>query len=61
MIGLQIYTVRQLIADPQGCESTLRRVKEMGYECVQLAGDIDTIERAAATCAAPDTAALTAE
>ncbi|MBE6691386.1 MAG: sugar phosphate isomerase/epimerase [Ruminococcaceae bacterium] len=52
MIGLQIYTVRQLIADPQGCESTLRRVKEMGYECVQLAGDIDTIERAAAACAA---------
>ena len=52
MIGLQVYTVRKRMTDQQSCEQTLRRVQEMGYDCVQLAGDIDTIERDAAVCAA---------
>ena len=52
MIGLQLYTVRKLTTDAKGCEDALRRIKEMGYDCVQLAGDIDTVERTAAACVA---------
>ena len=51
MIGLQLYTVRHLTKDTPSCEQTIARIAEMGYECVQLAGDIDTVERTA-TCSA---------
>lgn len=51
MIGLQLYTVRKLTTDLESCRKTLRLIRETGYECVQLAGDIETIERTAAVCA----------
>ena len=44
MLGLQIYTVRSRTSSKEGCEQTLRKLKEIGYDCIQLAGGIDSIE-----------------
>lgn len=44
MLGLQLYTVRKNITDETSALNTLTAVKNMGYECVQLAGSIETVE-----------------
>ena len=44
MLGLQLYTIRNTITDKVSAENALAKIKDMGYECVQLAGDISTIE-----------------
>ena len=44
MLGLQLYTVRQKITDASSALATLKAVKALGYECVQLAGSIETVE-----------------
>ncbi len=38
MIGIQLYTVRELLEDEEACEKTVAALGEMGYECVQLFG-----------------------
>ena len=43
MLGLQLYTVRSTIKDEASAISVLTEVKQMGYECVQLAGRMDMI------------------
>ena len=50
MIGLQLYTVRALTGDEEGARKTVRALKQMGYECVQLAGGIEDVERTANAC-----------
>ncbi len=50
MRGLQLYTVRDIIKDATSAEATVKKVKEMGYECAQVAGDIKTIEVTANAC-----------
>lgn len=47
MLGLQLYTVRNNMTDESSAVFTLTEIKKMGYECVQLAGSIDTLELAA--------------
>lgn len=44
MLGLQLYTVRQKITDASSALATLKEVKSLGYQCVQLAGSIETVE-----------------
>ena len=44
MLGLQLYTVRQKITDASSALATLKAVKKLGYECVQLAGSLETVE-----------------
>jgi len=44
MLGLQLYTVRHKMSDAASAVDTLTKIKEMGYECVQLAGYMDTVE-----------------
>lgn len=44
MIGIQLYTVRDLLVDKEGCERTIAALAEMGYECIQLAGGSASIE-----------------
>ena len=43
MLGLQLYTVRNIIKDESSAVAVIGEVKKMGYECVQVAGDMDTI------------------
>jgi sugar phosphate isomerase/epimerase len=47
MLGLQLYTVRSLTETDAACTAALRTVRDVGYECVQLAGKIETVERTA--------------
>lgn len=51
MKGLQIYTVRSLIKDKSSALETVKKIAEMGYECLQLAGSMEVIENTAAACA----------
>ncbi len=51
MKGLQLYTVRDLMTDTASAENTIKKIAEMGYETVQLAGTIEDIERTADVCA----------
>lgn len=44
MLGLQLYTVRQKTKDEESALAALTEIKNMGYECVQLAGSVETIE-----------------
>lgn len=44
MLGLQLYTVRHKMNDECSAFETLRKIKKIGYECVQLAGSLGTIE-----------------
>ncbi|MBE6541578.1 MAG: sugar phosphate isomerase/epimerase [Ruminococcaceae bacterium] len=39
MLGLQLYTVRKKITDSSSAAYVLQKVRDMGYEAVQLAGD----------------------
>ena len=43
MIGLQLYTVRGKMKDSESAYKTMLAVKDMGYECVQLAGTLDVL------------------
>ncbi|MBQ9773720.1 MAG: sugar phosphate isomerase/epimerase [Clostridia bacterium] len=38
-LGLQLYTVRDLLLDPDYADLTFRRLRELGYTEVQLAGN----------------------
>lgn len=50
MLGLQLYTVRHKMSDKEGIRDTLLKVKEIGYECVQLASSIENMEITAKVC-----------
>ncbi len=50
MLGLQLYTVRGLAKTETDSERTLSELQKIGYQCVQLAGDIETVELTAAVC-----------
>lgn len=45
-IGLQMYTLREKMTDPASIRATMRRVKAIGYETVQLAGSLDSMAEA---------------
>lgn len=47
MIGLQTYTVRSIMTDKESYESTMKKIRSIGYECVQLAGKVDSLKMAA--------------
>ncbi len=47
MIGIQLYTVRKLMTELESSRKTVRALKDLGYECAQLAGNIDTVEMTA--------------
>jgi sugar phosphate isomerase/epimerase len=38
MIGIQLYTVRDLLTCEDACDKTIAALGEMGYECIQLFG-----------------------
>jgi sugar phosphate isomerase/epimerase len=46
-IGVQLYTVREYLKDEKGIETSLKRIKEIGYDMIQLSGlgpcDIDKL------------------
>ena len=44
MLVIQLYTVRDQIEDMASALEVLTKLKAMGYECVQLAGDLATIQ-----------------
>ena len=50
MLGLQLYTVRHKIKDAASAEDVLTKIKEFGYECVQLASSIENMEFTAEIC-----------
>ncbi len=37
-IGIQLFSVRKCLETPEQMDETFKRVKEMGYQCVQLSG-----------------------
>ena len=43
MLGIQIYTVRDLITDEASAIQTIKELQNIGYEAIQLAGGIDTV------------------
>ena len=47
MIALQLYTVRDLLTDAESTRATLLRIKEIGYEGVQLAGAVSEVRAVA--------------
>ncbi len=44
-LGVQLYTVRSLLEQPEQIAPTLAKIKEMGYDTVQLAGSARSVER----------------
>ena len=50
MLGLQLYTVRHKMTDRESIRDTLMKIKEMGYECVQLASSVENMEITAKVC-----------
>ncbi len=48
MIALQLYTVRTLLEDVESAKRTLRRIKEIGYEGVQLACAVSEVRKLSA-------------
>lgn len=44
MIGIQLYTVRNQLTTPSDALNTLKKIKDIGYDAVQLFGGIETIE-----------------
>lgn len=46
-IGLQLYTVRDLLATDEEIERTLATIKEIGYDSVQFYGDLEFLEKCA--------------
>lgn len=49
-IGLQTYTIRDKMGTPEQCCETLRAVRGMGYDFVQLFGRFPRIEQEANAC-----------
>ena len=49
-IGAQLYTVRSLLKTNNETEHTLRGIKEIGYNSVQLFGSIELMEACAKHC-----------
>jgi len=47
MIGLQLYTIRSLTMENESCTDAIAAVRDIGYGCVQLAGNLETVERTA--------------
>ena len=50
MLGLQTYTVRDKIQDRESAFSLMRAIKDIGYECVQLAGNAVTLKNCMDAC-----------
>ena len=50
MLGIQLYTVRDKMLDRSSLRETLVRIKQIGYECVQLAGSVEKMEITANVC-----------
>ena len=50
MIGIQLYTVRDKMLDRSSIRDTLVRIKQIGYECVQLASSVEKMEITANVC-----------
>ena len=50
MLGIQLYTVRDKMLDRSSIRDTLVRIKQIGYECVQLASSVEKMEIAANVC-----------
>ena len=46
-LGAQLYTVRSRLQSEQEIEQTLKEIKEIGYDSVQLFGSIELIENCA--------------
>ena len=46
-IGAQLYTVRELLNSEEDIRNTLREIKDIGYDCVQLFGSAKLAERCA--------------
>ena len=44
-IGLQMYTLRNVMNTVAEMEQAVARVKEIGYDCVQLAGSLEQMEQ----------------
>lgn len=49
-IGAQLYTVRALLDTDDGILDVLRKIKEIGYDSVQLFGSVELIEKCAKCC-----------
>lgn len=43
-IGVQLYTVRELLTTADGIKTTLKAIKDIGYDSVQLFGSIELLE-----------------
>ena len=52
MIALQLYTVRELLKDEESVRKTLSRIKQIGYEGVQLACAVPDVRMIAQTATA---------
>ena len=50
MLGIQLYTVRHKMTDRENTYDTLTALKEMGYECVQLASSVENMMMTAEIC-----------
>ena len=50
MLGIQLYTVRDKMSDKNSIRDTLIQIKQIGYECVQLAGSIEKMKITAEIC-----------
>lgn len=50
MLGIQLYTVRHKMTDREGIYDTLTKLKDMGYECVQLASSVENMMMTAEVC-----------
>lgn len=50
MLGIQLYTIRDKMSDRESIRSALLKIKEIGYECVQLAGALDNMIIIAEEC-----------
>ena len=50
MLGIQLYTVRDKMLDRSSIRDTLIRIKQIGYECVQLASSVEKMEITANVC-----------
>ena len=47
ILGAQLYTVRSRLTNEQETEQTLKEIKEIGYDSVQLFGSVELIENCA--------------
>ena len=50
MIGLQVFTIRDKTEDRESTFAAMKAIKDIGYECVQLAGDANTLKNCKEAC-----------